>query len=126
MAQVVQIHIALVRRIVALVFMLYLAACAAEPVRFATDGDGYRLPQGCRATPETVIVPVVVLPAESLQFLPGRRVNGYYDLVRRQIVLSQGLAGWRLADTLHHEQFHAYCWATRDPCCVGHFDPGAA
>ncbi len=109
-----------------LVALLCMTACAAEPIRYATDGEGHMLPRNCRAEPESVTAPVLVLPRASLQVVRGSNINGYYHIASGQIAIASDLTGWRRADTIRHEQFHAYCQATRDPCCTGHFAPVAA
>ncbi|MCC6004265.1 MAG: hypothetical protein LM590_07975 [Thermofilum sp.] len=62
----------------------------------------------------------------------GREICGYYDPVRRLVVVSlpclaeeeKKLAG-RLAETLAHELVH-HCQFTRGPLCEVHLDPGLA
>jgi hypothetical protein len=61
----------------------------------------------------------------------GREICGYYDPVRRLVVVSlpclaegEDLAG-RLAETLAHELVH-HCQFTRGPLCEVHLDPGLA
>lgn len=104
-----------------------LSACAPfadadiTPRPLQTDASGYDLPQRCKAAPETVKVPVVERNPWEILSMNGRKVNAYYSPGLNMIVIDKNIYGWKRADTLKHEFFHAYCHATKDPCCVGHF-----
>lgn len=115
-------------RPLALISLLTLGACAyddalIDPSRYRTDASGYALPQNCKASPETVYAPVQRMPRAGLRILTGKDVNGIYNPAFNTIVIADDLGGWRFNDTRAHEQFHAYCQATSDPCCTGHFEP---
>ena len=109
----------------AILAALLLAGCAAyDPGTYLNDAEGYALPQNCRAAPESVPVAAVIdLPRSQLAAVTGQRTNAYYHFFSNTVAIADDMTGWRRADTLHHEQFHAYCQKTHDPCCVGHFAP---